>query len=85
MTKPRKPTPQQQQFHSELMALLAKYLETENPDTILAICSFAIGEIISIQDHTKMTSELAMEIVVRNMKAGNASAMETLVRGRKPG
>ena len=44
----------------------------------LALCAYVTGAAIAMQDQRITTSKLAMEIVLRNIEAGNASVIDQL-------
>lgn len=62
-------------FHVDFAALLKKHFADENADVLLAIASYAVGQLVALQDQRKLTPAMAMEIVARNIEAGNADAI----------
>lgn len=46
---------------------------------VLALCAYMTGAAIAMQDQRSMTRDLAMEIVTRNIEAGNAAVIEGLL------
>ena len=46
---------------------------------LLAVASHMVGQLIAFQDQTSLTNEQAMEIVLRNIEQGNASAIQNLL------
>jgi hypothetical protein len=45
---------------------------------ILAIAAYTVGQLVALQDQRTVTPKLAMEIVARNIEAGNAHVIEGL-------
>ena len=48
---------------------------------VLAVLAYCVGQCIALQDMTKVTSEMAMELVAQNIEAGN---MDVLIRLPRP-
>lgn len=65
-------------FMDDAKALLRKY-EHLNAMQLLAIASQLVGNLIALQDQTKVTPNMAMEVVSKNLEIGNATAIETFL------
>lgn len=48
-------------------------------EEVLALCAFMTGGAIAMQDQRKMTPAQAMDIVQRNIEAGNRTTLEILL------
>ena len=46
---------------------------------MLAVTSHLVGQIIALQDQTKITSKMALEIVSANIEKGNSEVIEPLL------
>jgi hypothetical protein len=71
--------PNAQRFHEEFALLLKKHLADEQPEVLLAVASYAVGQLVALQDQATMTPERAMRIVAANIEAGNHSAIGPLL------
>ena len=47
---------------------------------VLAVASQLVGNLVALQDQTRITSAMAMELVATNIEMGNRTAVETLLR-----
>ncbi|NBJ13245.1 hypothetical protein [Microvirga arsenatis] len=65
-------------FHADFADLMKKHLADEPAEIVLAIAAYAVGQIIAMQDQRRITPRMAMEIVSRNIEAGNAHAIQSL-------
>ncbi len=73
-------SPGHEAFYQDLVALLAKHGAGLPSDQMLAIAANAVGKILAMQDQRTMTSERAMQIVIRNIEAGNQHVIDDLTR-----
>lgn len=62
---------------SREMARISDRLDMSREE-VLALCAFLTGAAIATQDQRKMTPEQAMEVVNRNIIAGNETALALL-------
>ena len=72
------PSSAHQDFHADFAALLKKHFAQEPAETLLAVAAYAVGQLVAMQDQRRMTPSMAMEIVARNIEAGNAHALQYL-------
>lgn len=72
------PSPLHAAFRTELLALLDRHAGKLDAREILALASHAVGQLIAFQDQRKMTPDLAMAIVSRNIEQGNREAMNAM-------
>lgn len=70
------PDAEQKRFMAEAKALIGQFKHLD-PMEMLAIASQLVGNLIALQDQHKVTPEMAMEVVARNIEEGNAVAIET--------
>lgn len=74
-TKGFKPDEQDQAF----MKALKDQMPADMPaQRILAITSQFVGQLIALQDNSKITPDIAMQIVSENIEIGNRAALLTL-------
>ena len=72
------PSPRHAAFRTELLALLDKHAGKLDASEMLALASHAVGQLIAFQDQRKMTPDLAMAVVSRNIVQGNREAMNAV-------
>lgn len=70
----KKITPNQnhEDFRNESIDLLKKHASNLPAQELLALASQIVGQILAMQDQTIMTTDIAMQIVSRNIEVGNA-------------
>ncbi|OGT55454.1 MAG: hypothetical protein A3E01_09085 [Gammaproteobacteria bacterium RIFCSPHIGHO2_12_FULL_63_22] len=73
--KTKAPTPDHEAFRIDLIAVLNKHAGALDASELLAIAAYTTGQIMAMQDALKWTPDLAMEVVARNIEAGNAQAI----------
>lgn len=76
------PTKSHEAFHKEFVDLLRKHLANEQADVLLAIAAYAVGQLVAMQDQRRMTPIMAMEIVARNIEAGNQNAIQAVMNSK---
>lgn len=69
------PTPAMEAFRDDLLALLNKYAGALDALEMMALAAYTTGQIMAMQDARKWTPALAMEVVAKNLEAGNAQAI----------
>lgn len=72
-------TPQLTAFRAELIDLLGRHFGTLPSEHMLAVASHMVGQMIAMQDQRRFTAAAIMELVSRNIEAGNQSAVEGLM------
>lgn len=75
-TKVVKPNNNHKKFRDDLLSVIKKYPDLPS-DEILSLVSHFVGQLIAFQDHTKITPEIALEIVRKNIEHGNKEALST--------
>ncbi len=76
------PSEKHKQIRDALLDLMRKEMAETPADEILAIVSYTVGQLVAMQDATKCTLDVAMEIVATNIEAGNQDAIK---EAAKPG
>lgn len=74
-TKSKAPTPDMEAFRNDLIAVMNKHAGHLDASEMMALAAYTTGQIMAMQDARKWTSELALEVVARNIEAGNAQAI----------
>ncbi len=74
-TKIKEPTPGMKAFRDDLLAVLNKHAGALDASDMLALAAYTTGQIMAMQDARKWTPALALEIVGKNIEAGNAQAI----------
>ncbi|MEL7526282.1 MAG: hypothetical protein AAFN16_10955 [Pseudomonadota bacterium] len=65
-------------LRQELVSVLCRHQETLCAAELLAVSSQLVGNLIALQDETRMSPDLAMEIVLQNIEEGNRAAIADL-------
>jgi hypothetical protein len=73
------PTQGQKAFRDDLIAVIGKHAHL-SAEEILACAAHLVGQLVALQDHQHMTPDMAMEMVARNIEAGNADALDGLLQ-----
>lgn len=76
-TKGLQPNAQDQKFMEDLKAQMPKDMPSQR---ILAIVSQFVGQLIALQDGSKITPDMALQIVQENIEVGNRAALLTLTQ-----
>ncbi len=83
--KSKLPSPEHMAVRDDFIAAIRKHGAEMRAEDILAIASYTVGQLIALQDQRTMTPAMAMEIVARNIEAGNQHAQaEVMSAGGKP-
>jgi hypothetical protein len=72
------PTETHKAFRLDAIALLKKYTGELDAIEMLAMAAHLVGQIIAMQDQRKMTREIALETVLKNIERGNAEVIAEL-------
>jgi hypothetical protein len=79
-TKMKQPGPQHQAFRDDLLASMNKHAGALDSSEILALAAYTTGQIMAMMDARVWTPAKAMEIVSRNIEAGNAQAIADAIK-----
>lgn len=74
----KRPTPDHHAFRNDVIALLKKHAGHLDSQDMLALASHLVGQLIAMQDQRKVTREIALDIVERNIEVGNAEVLKNL-------
>lgn len=75
-TKTKNPTIDHKAFRNDMIAVMDKHAGALDAAEMLALAAYTTGQIMAMQDARKYTAALALEIVSKNIEAGNAQAIE---------
>ena len=70
------PTPSMEAFRDDLLALLNNHAGALDASEMMALAAYTVGQIMAMQDARKWTPALAIEVIARNIEAGNAHAID---------
>jgi hypothetical protein len=80
----KKPSPEKmplfERVNKDFKAVLDKYKHELDAVDILAVAAHLVGTIIALQDQRTMTPEMALELAAMNIEAGNAEALEEVMK-----
>lgn len=74
-TKIKQPTPNHEAFRNDLLAIMDKHAGNLDGSEMMALAAYTTGQIMAMQDARKWTPEMALEIVAKNIEAGNTQAI----------
>ena len=72
------PTEKHRAFRDDLVGVLRKYGDQIDAMEMLALSAHLVGQILALQDQRTMSREVALEIVIKNIEAGNAEVITGL-------
>lgn len=70
------PTVDMLEYRNGLIALLNRHTGSLDASVMMALAAYTVGQILAMQDARKYTPGLAMEIVAKNIEAGNMQAID---------
>ncbi len=73
--KSKPPGPDHEAFGNDLLGIMNKHAGTLDASDMLALAAYATGQIMAMQDARKWTPSMALEVVSKNIEAGNAQAI----------
>ena len=62
-------------FRSDLLAVLNKHAGALDASEMMALAAYTTGQIMAMQDARKWSPSQAMDVVAKNIEAGNAQAI----------
>lgn len=77
------PTPEQLAFMADLKESMRPAIDRHPEITameMLAVTSQLVGNLIAMQDQTKVTAAMAMEVVSTNIEIGNREVIDALLK-----
>lgn len=75
MIKSKAPTPDMEAFRNDILAVLNKHAGTLDASEMLALAAYTTGQIMAMQDARKWSPAMALDVVAKNIEAGNAQAI----------
>lgn len=75
MIKSKAPTPDMEAFRNDILAVLNKHAGTLDASEMLALAAYTTGQIVAMQDARKWSPAMALDVVAKNIEAGNAQAI----------
>lgn len=73
--KSKAPTPQMEAFRNDMLDVLRKHAGALDASDMMALAAYTTGQILAMQDARQWTPALAMEVIAKNIEAGNAQAI----------
>ena len=70
--------PKYEVAYQELNDLLRKHADEMTALEMLAVAANMVGKLIAMQDQRKVSSDMAMDVVARNLEIGNRQALASL-------
>lgn len=70
--------PEHEVLYQDLCNLVGKHGDKVDAFEMLAIAANMIGKLIAMQDQRKITREMALDLVIRNIEEGNKQVLEQL-------
>lgn len=74
--------PEHEAFYQDLCATMKRHGANLSAPELLAVASNLVGKLIAMQDQRTMTRERALEIVSKNLEAGNAQALAEVMASK---
>lgn len=71
-----------QRLRSAVMEAIRKEGAEIPAEEILAVLAYSVGQVIAVQDQRAITPEMALNLVMRNVEAGNADALRELLSAK---
>lgn len=65
-------------LHADIAALCKRHLTLDTPERVLAVAAQFVGQVLAMQDQRKLTSAMAMQIVIENIQVGNRQVIEAI-------
>ena len=77
-----KAKPEHEVSYQEMIALMGRHGDAVNAEEMLAIGANMVGKLMALQDQRTMTRERALEIVIKNIEAGNQQAVDEVMKSK---
>ena len=77
-TKSVPATPEMKAAREAVLEALKPHQEKLDALEILALLAHTLGQVVAFQDQHKVTREMALEIIIANIEAGNAEVLDSL-------
>lgn len=76
------PRPEHEVAYQDLCKLLNKHADKVTALELLAIGANMLGKLAAMQDQRKMTPEMVMEVISRNITLGNQQVLDNLQKSK---
>ena len=73
--KTKQPTPDMEAFRNDMLAVLNKHGGALDASEMVALAAYTIGQMIAMQDAQRWSTDAMLQIVIKNIEAGNAHAI----------
>lgn len=70
--------PEHEVAYRDLCCLIARHKDKMTPLDMLAVAANLVGKIVAMQDQTAVSTEMAMQVVAKNIEHGNQQAIAAL-------
>ena len=77
--------PKHEVLYQELVDLLKKHADELDSLEMLAIAANMLGKLVAMQDQRKVTSDMGMEVVGKNIELGNRQVLKQLANTKGSG
>lgn len=81
--KSTQPQARHAEFNDAMKEVLARFKDRLNGHEMLAVAAHLVGVLVALQDQNKYTPDDVMEMVARNIEAGNAEALQEFLGNPK--
>lgn len=75
-TKLHSPTIDHKAFRNDMIAVMDKHAGALDASEMLALAAYTTGQIMAIQNARKWTPATVLEVIIKNIEAGNQQAIE---------
>lgn len=76
--KSREPKDAHHSCRLALCAAVAPFQKELSAQELLAVAAQFVGQLLAFQDHRLMSPEMGIQLVLRNIEAGNQAAIESV-------
>ncbi len=70
--------PEHEVLYQDLVKLASKHAANVSSLELLAIASNMLGKLLAMQDQRKVTREIGLEIIIKNIELGNQQVIKQL-------
>lgn len=83
--KPVAIKPEHEVAYQDIVALVRRNASKVTSLELLAIAANMVGKLVAMQDQRTVTPAMAMDVVARNLQAGNQQVIDELAAARPTG
>ena len=77
-----KTLPNHEVAYQDLCKLVSKHANELSALELLAVASNMLGKLVALQDQRVVTSEMAMDVVIKNIQIGNMQAIDEVANSQ---